>query len=179
MKNRYRMFRRRGGVYYLQDSATGKQESLRTIKRAEAESLWQARNNALQQPLINLEIAKAYLIATDPKMAQRTWEDVMREYATHGRDSSQERSRRMAQSPSLASIRNLKLIETQAEDFLELLRGSGSATNNYLRRYHNLALNLPRAGERRADRAISTHRFSLRTFNAHEILGSHSTRREV
>ncbi len=76
MKNRYRMFRRRGGVYYLQDSATGKQESLRTIKRAEAESLWQARNNALQQPLINLEIAKAYLIATDPRMAQRTSEDL-------------------------------------------------------------------------------------------------------
>ncbi|MBA3543764.1 MAG: tyrosine-type recombinase/integrase [Chthoniobacterales bacterium] len=142
MKNRYRMFRRRGGVYYLQDSATGKQESLRTMKRAEAESLLGARNTALQQPLINLEIAKAYLMAADPRMAERTWEDVMGEYATHGRPSSQERSRRMALSRSLDPIRKSKLIETRAEDLLDLLRRSGSATHNYLRRYHNLALKL-------------------------------------
>lgn len=47
MKTRYRMFRRRGGVFYLHDSVTGKQESLRTTTRAEAESLLGARNTAL------------------------------------------------------------------------------------------------------------------------------------
>src|SRR5689334_23105931 len=108
MKNRYRMFRRGGGVFYLQDSVTGKQESLRTINRAQAEQLLQARNTALQQPLINLEIAKAYLIATDPRMAERTWADVMHEYATHGRASSQERSRRAALSSAFNSLRHRK-----------------------------------------------------------------------
>ncbi len=50
------------------------------------------------------------MIAADPRMAERTWEDVMR-YATHGRPSSQERSRRMALSPALDPIRKRKLIE--------------------------------------------------------------------
>ena len=84
MKNRFRLYR--NGVFYAQDSCAGKQESLRTVKRSEAEQLLHARNTAVQQPLLNLELAKAYLTAADPKMAERTWRDVMREYATHGRD---------------------------------------------------------------------------------------------
>jgi hypothetical protein len=142
MKNRFRLFRRRGGVFYPQDSLTGRQESLRTLKRSEAEQLLHARNTAVQQPLLNLEIGKAYLTAADPKMVQRTWRDVMREYATHGRDTSQERSSRMVMSPTLDGIRDRKLIETTSEDLLDLLRRGGAATNNYVRRYHNLALKL-------------------------------------
>lgn len=141
MKNRYRLFRRKG-VFYCQDSTTGKQESLRTIRRAEAENLLQARNSATQQPLLNLEMAKAYLSASDPRICERTWRDVMREFATHGRETTQERSGRMMMSPTLDAIRDRKLIETTSEELLGVLRKGGAATNNYLRRYHNLALNL-------------------------------------
>lgn len=142
MKNHFRLFRRRGGVFYTQDSVTGRQTSLRTVSRREAEDLLHARNTTAQQPALNLEIAKAYLSASDPKMAQRTWRDVMREFATHGRETTQERSSRMAMSPTLDAIRNRKLIETTSEDLLDLLRHGGAATNNYMRRYHNLALKL-------------------------------------
>lgn len=141
MKNRYRLFNRHG-VFYVQDSSTGKQQSLQTANRAEAEKLLQAKNNAAQQPLLNLEIAKAYLMAADPRLAERTWAEVMKEFATHGRESTRERSARMAHSPTLDPIRQKRLIETTSEDLLETLRGGGNATNNYLRRYHNLALKL-------------------------------------
>jgi integrase len=141
MKNRYRLFRRRG-VFYCQDNATGRQESLRTIRRKEAEDLLHARNTAALQPILNLEIAKAYLMASDPRMAERTWEDVMREFATHGRESTQARSTRMMMSPSLDAIRKRTLIETTSEELLALLRTGGAALNNYMRRYHNLALKL-------------------------------------
>ena len=48
----------------------------------------------------------------------------------------------MLLSPSLDQIRDRKLIETTSEELLTLLRKGGAATNNYMRRYHNLALNL-------------------------------------
>src|SRR6185436_2578580 len=66
MKNRYRLYRRRmGGVFYVHDSETGKQESLGTRDRREAATLLNARNEAVRQPQLNLQIAKAYLAGTD------------------------------------------------------------------------------------------------------------------
>jgi hypothetical protein len=51
MKNRYRLYRRRmGGVFYVHDSETGKQESLGTRDRAEATTLLNARNESVRQP---------------------------------------------------------------------------------------------------------------------------------
>ena len=71
MKARCRLYRHHG-VFYCQDSSTGKQESLRTVRRQEAEALLHARNSAAQQPLLNFELAKAYLSASDPRMCERT-----------------------------------------------------------------------------------------------------------
>lgn len=142
MTNRYRLFRRSNSVYYLHDSRSGKQFSLKTINLAEAEELLHARNSAERQPMLNLEIGRAYLVGADPRMAERTWSDVMKEYATHGRPSTQERSLRVARSKSLAGLAKRKLIETTSEDLLDLLHKSGAAVNNYLRRYHNLAFKL-------------------------------------
>ena len=51
---------RRGAMFYMQDSATGKQTSLRTKDEAEANSLLNARNAAQQQPTLNLHLARAY-----------------------------------------------------------------------------------------------------------------------
>ena len=57
---------RRGAVFYAQDSATGKQTSLRTKDETEARSLLNARNEAQRQPVLNLHLARAYLTACDP-----------------------------------------------------------------------------------------------------------------
>ena len=62
MKTKYTLFRR-GAMFYMQDSATGKQTSLRTKDEAEANSLLNARNAAQQQPTLNLHLARAYRYA--------------------------------------------------------------------------------------------------------------------
>ena len=67
MKKFYRIFRRgRGGVYYAEEIATKRQESLKTRDRAAAEQLLNARNAAAQQPMLNLSLARVHLAAHDP-----------------------------------------------------------------------------------------------------------------
>ena len=65
MKTKYTLFRR-GDVFYIQDSATGKQTSLRTKDETEARCLLNARNEAQRQPTLNLHLARAYLTGSDP-----------------------------------------------------------------------------------------------------------------
>ena len=61
MKRRYILYRRkRGGMFYIEDTETRKQESTGTRNRAEATSLLNARNESIRQPHLNLQIAKAY-----------------------------------------------------------------------------------------------------------------------
>jgi hypothetical protein len=58
MKTKYTLFRR-GEMFYTQDSATGKQISLRTKDETEAERLLEARNAAQRQLVQNLHLARA------------------------------------------------------------------------------------------------------------------------
>ena len=66
-----------GGVFYVHDSETGKQESLGTRDRAEATTLLNARNESVRQPQLNLQIAKAYLAGTDSGVSNRTWQNAL------------------------------------------------------------------------------------------------------
>ena len=67
MKARYRLIRRgtRGGTFYCVDTFTGKRSSLGTNNEDEARQIIEAKNQALRQPVLNLQIAKAYLAGTD------------------------------------------------------------------------------------------------------------------
>jgi hypothetical protein len=71
MKTKFILFRR-NGVFYIEDTATGKQTSLRTRGETEAKSLLNARNEASRQPVLNLHIARAYLAASAPAFVDRT-----------------------------------------------------------------------------------------------------------
>lgn len=73
MKTKYTLFRR-GGIYYSQDTATGRQKSLRTRDEIEARSLLNAMNEAQRQPVLNLHLARAYLTASAPAFVERTWQ---------------------------------------------------------------------------------------------------------
>jgi len=141
MKQRFTLFRR-GDVYYCEDTLTGKQASLKTRDPAAACTLLNARNESCRQPLLNLQIARTYLTAADPAMARRTWQGVMDQMQTHGKPSSQRRCSSAMRSSAFDRIRQSKLIETTAEDFLALLKGSKVSVAHYLRRLHNLALGL-------------------------------------
>ena len=65
MKRRYLLYLR-GSTWYCEDTLTGKQETLRTKDRETALRLVNARNEAQQQPAINLQIARAYISVSDP-----------------------------------------------------------------------------------------------------------------
>jgi len=139
---KYRLYRRRNRVFYWQDNTSQKQGTFRTTDRPEAERLLNAMNESHRQPTLNLNLARAYLAAHDPKMAQRTWQAVMDEMATHGIPSTQTRCARGFRSSAYDPIRNTPLVQTTGEDLLDVIHANGNCVAHYLRRLHNLALDL-------------------------------------
>lgn len=132
----------RGTVYWIQDNDTGKQQTLRTKDRTEAERLFNARNEAHRQPIINLQIARAYLMVGDPEAAQRKWSDVMAEIVKLKHGETERRWRVAIKDKELEGIQDLPLLETRAEHFLRAMEKGKVSTNIYLRRIHNFALGM-------------------------------------
>jgi hypothetical protein len=139
---KYRLYRRRNGVFYWQENDSKKQRTLRTNNRREAERLLNAMNESHREPTLNLNLARAYLIAHDPQMARRTWQAVMDEMATHGIPTTQARCARGFRSKAYDPIRHKPLAQTTAVDVLAVLHANGSCVGHYLRRLHNLAVDL-------------------------------------
>jgi integrase len=139
---KYRLYRRHNGVFYWQDNGSKKQGTLRTTDKREADRLLNAMNESHREPTLNLNLARAYLAAHDPKMAQRTWQAVMDEMATHGISSTQERCARGFRSKAYNPIRSKPLVQTTGEDLLVIIHANGNCVAHYLRRLHNLALDL-------------------------------------
>ena len=142
MKQRFRLYRRKGGIYYLHDSQSGKQTSLGTRHRSEAVELFSARLQAHRQAHLNLQLARTYLAATDPMVAKRTWQVPMEELAKTKRGATLERWQYVIKDKAFDLIRNLPILETQAEHFLKVLQAGTISTNVFLRRIHNFAVDL-------------------------------------
>ena len=142
MKLRYRLFRRKCGIYFIEDRETGKQESLRTRDKAVAHRILNAKNEAYQQPAINLQIARAYLLASDPLISGRTWQHAMDEIVQTKKGPTQERWLRAVKDKALDSIRGLALIKTQAEHLLDVLKHGTVSTNVHLRKLHNFCVDM-------------------------------------
>jgi len=141
MKPHFIMFRR-AGVFYCEDTTTGKQSSLRTRDDSEARLLLNAKNESFRQSGLNLQIARAYLTGSDPAWVQRTWQDVMNQIQINGKESSKIRYVRAMKSKAFDRLRGKKLIETNAEDFLLVLNDAKVSVVHYLKRLHNFALSL-------------------------------------
>src|SRR5712675_180391 len=139
---KYRLFRRRNGVFYWQANDSAKQGTLRTTDRRDAERVLNAMNESHREPTLNLNLARAYLAAHDPRMAKRTWQAVMDEMATHGIPSTQARCARGFRSKAYDPMRNKSLVQTTGEDLLTIVHANGNCVTHYLRRLHNLALDL-------------------------------------
>jgi integrase len=139
---KYRLYRRRNGIFYWQENDSSKQGTLQTNDRREAERLLNAMNESYREPTLNLNLARAYLAAHDPKMAKRTWQAVMDEMATHGIPSTQTRCARGFRSKAYNPIRNKPLVQTTADDLLAIIHANGNCVAHYLRRLHNLAVDL-------------------------------------
>jgi len=142
MKNRYRVFRRSWGAYYCEDLVTKKQESLKTRDKDKAFRLVAAKNETEEAPAFSLHLARVYWKAGDPAAAKRTWQHVMDEIPKLKRDETKTRWLTAIKDKALDSIRNLIVLETQAEHFLKVLEDGSVSTNLYLRRIHNFALDM-------------------------------------
>jgi integrase len=139
MKPRFTLFRR-GPMFYCQDTVNGRQTSLRTTDEEEARTLVHARNEAHRQPTLNLHIARAYLSATDPEIARRTWQTVMDEMAKTKRGPTLHRHHSAMKDAAFDRIRNLPILETQPVHFMRVLEEGCVSTNLFLRRFHNFAM---------------------------------------
>ena len=141
-KNKYRLFRRSTGIYFIQDNSTGRQESLKTRNKQEAVTLLNASNEANRQPFLNLQIARTYLMGTDPKMVTRTWQEVMEKVVSLKHGPTKHRWSIAIRDRAYDGIRRLPLLETRAEHFLKAMENDKPGTNVYLRRVHNFALGM-------------------------------------
>jgi integrase len=142
MTQKFRLYRRGNGRFYLEDNTTGKQESLHTSDKAQAHRLLAARNEAEQQPAFNALIARTYLASADPAMAQRTWKEAMAAMISARADqrpSTRQRYEEAFREPVLARFGSRRLLETRAADILQLLKAGTTSTNLYFRRLHNFA----------------------------------------
>jgi integrase len=141
MKPKLTLFRR-NGIYYSQDATTGKQKSLGTRNEATARKLVDATNEAHRTPLLNLHLARAYLSASDPAFLLRTWQTVMDQMQTRGRESSRQRYVSAYRTPAFDPIRNKPLLETATADFLQILKDAKPSQVFYLKCLHGFALSL-------------------------------------
>src|SRR5260221_8596009 len=131
MKSHFRLIHRgeRGSTFYCVDSQTGQRYSLKTKDRDAAEQMVLAKNQALRQPTLNLQIAKAYLAGTDSGVATRTWQDALNALVETKHGSTKERWVRAAKDKALDGFRNKTIIETQAESLLQALKAGTVSTN--------------------------------------------------
>lgn len=124
--------RKRSGVYYIQNNSTGEQRSLKTKDEETATRLWECENNARKPAALNLELGKVYLRASDPAITTRNWQVVMDDLSSHGKESSQKRCKSEVQSQAFALLRNKKLVDTNGEDLLLVLKRGGASAHYYL-----------------------------------------------
>jgi integrase len=141
MQNRFTVFRRRE-VFYYEDRTSGQQKSLQTRDEAEARRIVQAKNDAVNQPLMNLVMAKTYLAAQDPKLITRTWADVMQMFCNRGKAPTRMRHERVVRTKPMQFLRDKKLIETTADDFFHALSIGTNSTIAFLQTLHNDALGM-------------------------------------
>lgn len=106
MKTRYRLIRRgiRGGAFYCVDTRTGRRTSLGTLDEDEAEQIIQARNQSERQPVLNLQIAKAYLAGSDSSINTRTWRQALEALTNSKRGANKERWRRVPTDAALSPL---------------------------------------------------------------------------
>ena len=142
MKLRYRLFRKASGIYFIENRLTRQQKSLQTRDKESATRIFHAQNEAHEQPAINLQIARAYLMASDPLVVSRTWQHAMEEIVKTKHGSTQDRWMRGIKDKAFDLIRKTPLIETQAELLLNVLKQGTVSTNVHLRKIHNFCLDM-------------------------------------
>ena len=144
MTTRYRLTYRgiRGGMFYCVDKTTGKRTSLKTTDRDEAQQIIEAKNQSERQPVLNLQIAKAYLAGTDNGIATRTWQNAIDSLIATKQEANQHRWKTAARDRAFIPLLSRVIIETPGELLLSVMQAGKVSTNVYLRRLHNFCVDM-------------------------------------
>jgi hypothetical protein len=122
MKTRYRLtYRDSRQMFYCVDKTTGKRTSLDTTDRDEAQQIVEARNNSERQPILNLQIAKAYLAGTDNGIATRTWQQAIKSLTCTKQGANQHRWKTAAKDKAFVPLLPRIIIETPGELLLKVM----------------------------------------------------------
>ena len=142
MKNRFRLIHRgdRGNQFYCVDSESGKRFSLKTKDLDAARQVVLAKNQAIRQPTLNRQIAKAYLSGTDAGMSTRTWQTALEAMVERKHGPTRDRWERGIKNHALDLIRHCVIVETQPEQLWQTLKAGTVSTNVHLRELHNFCL---------------------------------------
>jgi integrase len=141
MKFKFRMYRR-GRIYYVEDNETGQQESLKTSDKTTAVRLLNAKNEASILVGSNLQVARAYMVATDPHMPKRTWKEVVDFIIDQKTGPNKHRWVSVSKDKSLVLLWKLHVVETRADQLLLMMSKGTVSTNVFLRRLHNFAIDM-------------------------------------
>ncbi len=142
MKTRFRLITRgsREHAFYCVDTSTGKRSSLGAADRDAAKQIVLAKNQALRQPSLNLQIAKAYLAGSDSGVATRTWQQALVSVMETKSGPTQKRWGTAARDKAILPLLPKVLIETRGEERLAVLHRGTVSTNVHLRKLHNFCL---------------------------------------
>jgi len=146
VKNRFRLiaYRSLGGIYYLHDNESGKRSSLETKDKGRATEILVARNESSREPAFNLQKARVYLSASDPAIATRTWGMALEALIASKPAESENRARlvRFSKEKVLEPILKVVLLETRAEQLLDVVTAGTVSTNTFLRRLQNFCVGM-------------------------------------
>jgi len=124
------------------DTETGKRTSLGVIGEEEAQEIVEAKNRARRQPMLNLQIAKAYLAGMDTAITTRTWRHAIEALTNTKHGANRVRWQQVLKDPSLAPLWSRVIIETSGELLLKILQVGSVSTNVFLRRLHNFCVDM-------------------------------------
>jgi len=136
MKNRYRVFRR-GWAPTTAKTSLPRADHPQDRDKDEAYRLVAAQNENEDAPAFSLHW-HASIGSGRSHRRPTTWQHVMDEIPKLKTGETQHRWLTAIKDKAFASLRNLVVLETQAEHFFESVGRNGSiSTNIYLRRIHN------------------------------------------
>ena len=105
-KQRFWLYQRGGrGSIIFRTPKPARKSSLHTrSKQGSRANSQHTQHDSPQIPVIGMSLAKAYLTTQDPKMMQRTWQDVMNQFCSRGKPQTQADCYRIACSPTTMLI---------------------------------------------------------------------------
>jgi integrase len=121
-----------------------KHTSLKTKDPQQAQRILDARLMGRTLPAMAAEVGRAYLREGDPDAASHTWRKVIQECVgcQKRNKATQKRIENAAKDKALIPLLDRPVGETKATEIFEVIRNGGVATNVFLRRFHNFALEL-------------------------------------